>query len=81
MGRVESRSRAAYAQVIERLARAGAEAVVLGCTEITLLVRKDDTALPVFDTTTLHAEAAVEFALADEVRAMETQRHGEEKAR
>jgi aspartate racemase len=79
-GRVESRSREAYARVIERLAAAGADSVVLGCTEITLLVRREDTVLPVFDTTALHAEAAVEFALAADIQATETQRHGEEKS-
>jgi amino-acid racemase len=63
LGRIEPRSRDAYLHIIERLAGAGAEGVVLGCTEITLLVRAEDTALPVFDTTALHAEAAVDFAL------------------
>jgi aspartate racemase len=66
LGRIEPRSRAAYAHIIDRLAGAGAEAVVLGCTEITLLVRREDTVLPVFDTTALHADAAVEFALANQ---------------
>jgi aspartate racemase len=65
LGRIEPRSRAAYAHIIDRLAGAGAEAVVLGCTEITLLVRREDTVLPVFDTTALHADAAVAFALAN----------------
>jgi len=64
LGRIEPRSRDAYAHIIQRLAAGGAEAVVLGCTEITLLVRSEDTALPVFDTTALHADAAVRFALA-----------------
>jgi amino-acid racemase len=41
----------------------GAEAIVLGCMEITLLIRPADVALPVFDTTTLHADAAVAFAV------------------
>ena len=62
-GKIEPRSREAYVAIIDRLSQAGAEAVVLGCTEITLLVRAEDTRLPVFDTTALHAEAAVEFAL------------------
>ena len=43
----------------------GAEAIILGCTEIGLLVRSEDCRVPVFDTTRIHAEAAVDFALAD----------------
>jgi aspartate racemase len=62
-GRVLDASRAAYVAVIERLAAAGAEAVILGCTEIGLLVKPKDSPLPVFDTTVLHAEAAVEFCV------------------
>ena len=65
-GRIEQGSRDRYVAIIGRLSHAGAEAVVLGCTEITLLIRPEDTALPVFDTTALHAEAAVEFALSDD---------------
>jgi aspartate racemase len=64
-GRVEPASRRAYAEVIAKLADAGAEAVILGCTEIMLLVRPEDSALPLFDTTALHAAAAVDWALAD----------------
>ena len=62
-GRIEPRSRADYADVIHHLASAGAEAVVLGCTEITLLIGTGDSPLPVFDTTALHAEAAVAFSM------------------
>ena len=62
-GRVEPRSRAAYRAVIARLAARGAEAVILGCTEIMLLVRPEDSAVPLFDTTRIHAEAAVAWAL------------------
>jgi aspartate racemase len=50
--------------VIGRLVAAGAEGVVLGCTEIELLVGPDDVDVPVFATTALHARAAVDFALA-----------------
>ena len=60
-GRTEPASRAAYVQVIGDLARAGADAVILGCTEIGLLVSADDSPLPVFDTTPLHAAAAVDW--------------------
>jgi aspartate racemase len=63
-GRIEPRSRVAYVDVIARLTDRGAEAVVLGCTEIPLLIGAADSPLPVFDTTALHAEAAVAFCLA-----------------
>ena len=62
-GRVEARSRAAYRAVIAGLVARGAEGVILGCTEIMLLVGPGDSAVPLFDTTALHAEAAVEWAL------------------
>jgi aspartate racemase len=62
-GRVEAASRAAYREVIARLVERGAEAIILGCTEIMLLVRPEDSAVPLYDTTTIHAEAAVERAL------------------
>ena len=65
LGRVRNESREAYTQVIERLAEEeGAQGVVLGCTEIGLLVKPDTVpGLAVFDTTELHALAAVEVAL------------------
>ena len=56
-------SRKQYVRVIRRLAEQGAEGVILGCTEIGLLIRPADSPLPVFDTTRLHAEAAVGYAL------------------
>ena len=62
-GRIEPGSRDAYQGVIARLVERGAEAVILGCTEIMLLVRPEDSAVPLFDTTAIHAEAAVERAL------------------
>ncbi|AYQ89033.1 aspartate racemase [Burkholderia gladioli] len=61
-GLIEPASRAAYAAIIGRLAARGAQAVILGCTEITLLIGERDSPLPVFDTTALHAQAAVDFA-------------------
>ena len=64
-GRVEASSREAYRQVIARLVERGAEAVILGCTEIMLLVKPEDSAVPLFDTTGIHAEAAVERALTE----------------
>jgi aspartate racemase len=62
-GRVEAGSRDAYREVIARLVERGAQAVILGCTEIMLLVKPEDSAVPLFDTTGIHAEAAVERAL------------------
>jgi aspartate racemase len=63
-GRIEESSRDAYRAVIRRLVERGAQAVILGCTEIMLLVKPEDSPVPLFDTTRLHAEAAVDRALA-----------------
>lgn len=63
-GVVRSESRRAYQSVIGRLVDAGAQGVVLGCTEIELLIRPEDSPVPVFPTTRLHVEAALEQALA-----------------
>lgn len=62
-GRFLEASRAHYREIIARLVARGAEGVILGCTEIPLLVTQQDSAVPLFDTTTLHALAAVERAL------------------
>ncbi len=62
-GRIEPKSREAYRAVMARLAGQGAEAIILGCTEITLLVSQDDSPVPLFDTTRLHALAAVDRSL------------------
>ena len=62
--RIEASSRKAYVEVIHRLVSRGAEGVILGCTEIPLLIRQEDVDIPVFDTTKLHAQAAVECAIA-----------------
>jgi len=56
-------SREAYRRVIAHLIERGAEAIILGCTEIGLLVRPEDSSAPLFDTTSLHAEAAVSWLL------------------
>ncbi|MBR8348789.1 aspartate/glutamate racemase family protein [Burkholderia ambifaria] len=61
-GVIDAASRATYVAIIDELAKRGAQAVILGCTEITLLIGADDSPLPVFDTTALHAKAAVEWA-------------------
>lgn len=63
-GQVLDTSRAAYRGVITRLIDRGAQAIILGCTEIMLLVGPEDSAAPLYDTTTLHALAAVDRALA-----------------
>jgi len=62
-GRVLPASRAAFREIIARLVDKGAEAIILGCTEIMLLVTQGDSEVPLFDTTALHAEAAVNLAL------------------
>ncbi len=63
LGVVREESRAAYVDVVRRLVAQGAGGVVLGCTEIELLIGPEDVAVPVFATTRLHAQAAVDFAL------------------
>jgi aspartate racemase len=62
-GKFEPVSRQIYREVIARLVGRGAQAIVLGCTEIMLLVDQSDSAVPLFDTTSLHALAAVDLAL------------------
>ena len=62
-GVIRSESRRQYQSVIEDLREAGAQAVILGCTEIGLLIKPEHSSLPSFDTTYLHALAAVEWAL------------------
>jgi aspartate racemase len=66
-GEVNEISRERYRQVIRRLVERGAQAIILGCTEIMLLISQDDSPVPVFDTTELHALAAVDMALADAI--------------
>lgn len=63
-GEIRVDSREAYREIIAGLVAQGAEAIVLGCTEIMLLVDQGDSAVPLFDTTRLHALAAVDWALA-----------------
>lgn len=62
-GQIKSESHQVYKKVIKNLVARGVQAVVLGCTEIMLLVHSEDSSVPLFDTTTIHAEAAVERAL------------------
>ncbi|WP_022851219.1 aspartate/glutamate racemase family protein [Limisalsivibrio acetivorans] len=65
MGITRDESRRRYIDIIDDLAERGAEGVILGCTEIGMLVNQEDTKLDLFDTTAIHADAAVEFALED----------------
>lgn len=63
LGIVREESRSAYRAIIERLVADGAQGVILGCTEIELLISDADSSVPVFPTTRIHVEAAVEAAL------------------
>lgn len=63
-GVIRPDSKQQYLTAIEQLINRGAEGIVLGCTEIGLLINQEDVAIPVFDTTPIHAAAAIEFALA-----------------
>jgi aspartate racemase len=65
VGVIREDSRRVYQKVIESLTERGAQAIILGCTEITLLIKPEHSALPLLDTTELHARAAVGFALGD----------------
>lgn len=62
-GIISEASKQQYLQIIERLAGQGAQGVILGCTEIGLLIRQEDTDLPVFDTTKIHATKAAALSL------------------
>jgi len=62
-GIVKTSSRQVYVEIIERLVTEGAEGVILGCTEIGLLVKQANSPVPLFDTTEIHARAAVRYAL------------------
>lgn len=65
LGVIKSASRQAFTEVIQRLADNGAQGVILGCTEIESLVRQEDSPVPVFPTTQIHATAAVDWALSN----------------
>lgn len=64
-GQIKADSRLAYQRIIADLVAAGAEGVILGCTEIGLLVQPEDAAVPLFDTTAIHARAAADWMLQD----------------
>jgi aspartate racemase len=63
LGKVEGESKKLFVQIIGGLENQGAEGVILGCTEISLLIKQKDSPLELFDTTAIHARAAVDFAL------------------
>lgn len=63
LGEIRAESKEKFLAIIRRLESQGAEGVILGCTEIGLLVKQEDVELPVFDTTLIHGEKAVEMAL------------------
>ncbi|CAM4291229.1 aspartate/glutamate racemase family protein [Paenibacillus tarimensis] len=65
LGVMKDDSRARFNEIIAGLTERGAEGIILGCTEIALLVRPEDSVVPVFDTTALHARRAVELAFSD----------------
>ena len=63
LGKITDQSREAYKTIINKLVKEGAEGIILGCTEIPLLIKQKDADVPVFDTTQIHAEAAVKMAI------------------
>ena len=63
LGEIKEPSRQAFQQIIARLEARGAQGIILGCTEIPLIVSQKDYRIPLFDTTAIHAEAAVDYAL------------------
>lgn len=63
LGKIQVDSKAEYLRIITMLANQGAEAVILGCTEIGMLISQADTNVKLFDTTVIHAEKAVEYAI------------------
>jgi aspartate racemase len=63
LGEIKPESREAYKGIIEKLIAEGAQGIILGCTEIGLLVKEEDSPVPTFDTTYIHAVAAVEYAI------------------
>ena len=65
LGKIENTSRQQCLEIISRLFACGAQAVILGCTEIALLISQDHTNIPLYDTTVIHANQAVSYALKD----------------
>jgi aspartate racemase len=65
LGVIQKNTKNRFKAIIENLSKKGVQAVILGCTEIPLLIKQEDVAVPLFDTTRIHAESAVDFALAE----------------
>lgn len=65
LGHLREESKKEFLNIISKLQSQGAEGVILGCTEIPLLIQQNDVNIPVFDTTVIHAEKAVEWALSE----------------
>ena len=67
LGKITSQSREYYKRVVEELVQQGAQGIILGCTEIGLLIKQEDVCIPIFDTTHIHAVEAVNFALRNRI--------------
>ena len=65
VGKINEKSRKIFQKIIEKMQEKGAEGVILGCTEIGLLIHQSDVSVPVFDTTVIHTKKAVQIALTD----------------
>jgi aspartate racemase len=65
-GQIRDESRDGYVAIIRKLVERGAEGIILGCTEIPLLVDEASAGIPLFDTTQIHAEAALDYATKEE---------------
>ena len=65
VGKINEKSRKIFQKIIEKMQEKGAEGVILGCTEIGLLIHQSDVSVPVFDTTVIHAKKVVQIALTD----------------
>jgi len=63
LGEIKTSSKDKFVKIINNLVKNGAEGIILGCTEIPLLIKQEDVEIPLFDTTTIHAKSAVEYAL------------------
>lgn len=63
LGKFKSESKEKYKTIVDKLVSQGAEGVILGCTEIPLLIKAEDVSVPIFDTLTIHSKAAVDYAL------------------
>jgi aspartate racemase len=63
LGEIKELSKGKFQSIIQNLVKRGAQGVILGCTEIPLIVRQEDYEIPLYDTTALHSRAAVDFAL------------------